>query len=82
MAARKQQWNPDWVRAKIQASLLVKRLEDHALSNNELMTSSQIQAANILLKKSISDLTSTEITGNADKPIQHKLRIEFVRAGE
>ncbi len=24
-------------------------------------------------------LASTEITGDADKPIQHKLRIEFVR---
>ena len=82
MAARKQKWNPDWVRAKIQATLLVKRLEDHALSETELMTASQIQAANILLKKSISDLTSTEIKGDPDNPIQHRLKIEFVKAGE
>ena len=27
-------------------------------------------------------LASTEITGNADKPVQHKVTIEFVRAGE
>ena len=27
-------------------------------------------------------LTSTEITGDQNKPIQHKLRIEFVKAGE
>ena len=79
MAARKQKWNPDWVRTKIQASLLVNRLQEHALSENGTMDSSQIQAANILLKKSVSDLTSTEITGNADKPIAHKLTIEFKR---
>ena len=79
MAARKQKWNPDWVRTKIQASLLVNRLQEHALSENGIMDSSQIQAANILLKKSVSDLSSTEITGNADKPIAHKLTIEFKR---
>ena len=27
-------------------------------------------------------LASTEITGNADKPVQHKVTIEFVRSGE
>ena len=27
-------------------------------------------------------LASTEITGNADKPVQHKVTIEFVRASE
>ena len=27
-------------------------------------------------------LASTEMVGNADKPVQHKVTIEFVRAGE
>lgn len=80
MAARKQNWHPDSVRQKIQATQLVNRLQNHALGKlTPPMDSTQIQAANILLKKSISDLTSTEHIGNADKPIEHKLKIEFVR---
>ena len=80
MAARKQLWHPDEVRRRIQASQLINRLQNHALSEKELMTPSQIQAATILLKKAMPDLSSTELVGNTEKPIEHKLKIEFVRA--
>ena len=80
MAARKKYlFHPDEARKKIQASMLINRLSDHALSEKPLMDSSQIQAANILLKKAIPDLTSTEIKGDQDNPIQHKMTIEFIR---
>jgi hypothetical protein len=81
-ARRKYLFHPDEARKKIRASMLINRLHDHALAEKPLMDSSQIQAANILLKKAIPDLTSTEISGNADKPVEHKLKIEFIRPGE
>lgn len=81
-ARRKYLFHPDEARKKIKASMLINRLSDHALSEKPLMEASQIQAANILLRKAIPDLTSTEISGNPDKPLQHKVTIEFVRAGE
>ena len=81
MAARKQRWHPDEVRKRIQASQLLNRLNDHALSQNEVkMDATQIQAARILLAKVLPDLASTTIQGDADKPIEHKLTIEFKRA--
>src|ERR1017187_7143424 len=83
MAARKQRWHPEEVRKRIQASQLINRLNDHALSQNEVkMDATQIQAARILLGKVLPDLASTTIAGDADKPIAHKLTIEFKRPGD
>ena len=83
MAARKQRWHPEEVRKRIQASQLINRLNDHALSQNEVkMDATQIQAARILLGKVLPDLASTTISGDADKPIAHKLTIEFKRPGD
>ncbi len=79
MAARKQRWHPEEVRKRIQASQLINRLNTHALSDKPVMESTQIQAARILLGKVLPDLATTTIQGDADKPIEHKLRIEFVR---
>ncbi len=82
MAARKQRWHPDEVRKRIQTSQLLNRLNNHAISEKPLMDSSQIQAANILLRKVLPDLAATTIQGDADNPVQHKLTIEFKRPGE
>jgi hypothetical protein len=57
------------VRDRIQASQLVNRLEDHALNNLELSVS-QIKAIEILLKKSLPDLTAVELTGKDGGPIE------------
>ncbi len=59
----------DDVRAKIQASQLVNRLTDHALGAIEL-SSSQVRAIEILLKKTIPDLQSVEVTGLDGGPVQ------------
>ena len=78
MAARKQLWHPDEVRKKIKVSLLINRLHEHAISNSS-MDNSQIQAAQILLRKVLPDLAATTVQGDPDKPIKHKISIEFVR---
>ena len=81
MAARKQRWHPDEVRKRIQTSQLINRLQDNANASSPLMDSSQVASARILLNKVLPDLSSTEIKGDAEKPIIHKLKIEFVPAG-
>ena len=68
MAARIRKHHQDEVRARIQAIQLVNRLTDHALGNCE-MTSSQVRAIEILLKKSIPDLSSVELTGDPENPL-------------
>lgn len=62
MATRLRPMHQDDVRAKIKTSQLVNRLTDHALNNTELSTS-QIKAIEILLRKSLSDLSAIQLTG-------------------
>jgi hypothetical protein len=60
MAARvKKIRHDDETRAKIQTSQLINRLSDHVFGKIEL-SSTQVRSAEILLKKTIPDLTSTE----------------------
>jgi len=63
MAARKSTPFLDerW-RQKIQASMLINRLTDHAAGRNE-MTATQVRAAEILLKKILPDLAAVEYSG-------------------
>lgn len=63
MAARKQLFHPDDVKAKIQASQLINRLSKHALSNSPIMDASQVTAAVKLLNKVIPDLKAIEHSG-------------------
>ena len=59
---------------KIQASQLINRLQNHALSTEvDELKPSQLKAIEILLKKSVPDLQSTEITGDADAPVGLKI---------
>lgn len=62
MATRLRKTHQDDVRAKIQASQLINRLTDHALGTVEL-SPTQVQAINILLKKSLADLTAVQLSG-------------------
>lgn len=50
-------------RAKIQASQLVNRLTDHALGNVEL-SQTQVRSIEILLKKTLPDLSAVEHSGD------------------
>jgi hypothetical protein len=65
MARRKMLFHPDEVRQKIQTSQLLNRLHNHAIGELEL-TQTQIKAIEILLKKSIPDLSSVDIQGSLE----------------
>lgn len=60
------------IRDKIQAGLLVERLTECALGSLEL-TSQQMKAIEILLKKSVPDLSSVEMSGDPDAPVIMKV---------
>lgn len=64
MAARKQLFHPDDIKAKIQTSQLINRLTEHALSPNPIMDASQVTAAVKLLGKAVPDLKAIEHSGN------------------
>lgn len=66
MAARKQLFHPDDVKAKIQASQLINRLTDHALSDVPIMDASQVNAAKVLLNKVIPDVKAIEHSGEVN----------------
>jgi hypothetical protein len=76
MAARIRKHHQEEVRARIQTSQLVNRLTDHALCYTEL-SANQIKAIEILLRKSIPDLSAVELSGDAENPVAIS-RIELV----
>jgi hypothetical protein len=76
MAARINKLHQADVRSKIQASQLINRLTDHALGKVEL-EATQVRAIEILLKKTIPDLSSVELTGDAENPVQMGLAVSF-----
>jgi len=61
-------------REKIRSSSIVLKLQKHVLKG-EPMEPSQIRAAEILLRKTVPDLTSTELTNSEGGPVQ----IQIVR---
>lgn len=69
MAARNRVGLAENTRQRIQSSMLVERLLDHALGNVE-MTATQVQAARILLAKVLPDLKVTELANADDTPLQ------------
>ena len=73
MAARIRKQHQDEVRARIQASQLINRLTDHALGRVEL-TATQVRAIEILLRKSIPDLSAVDIRGDASQPLVVEIR--------
>lgn len=66
----------DDVRAKIQASAIIGRLQKHIDGKLEL-SSTQVRAAEILLKKSVPDLSQISGPGEDGEHTVHE-RIEFV----
>lgn len=67
MAARKESRIKTHHRQAIQVSMLLKQLQKHVDGKVEMSTT-QLRAAEILLKKAIPDLKSTELIGE----IQHR----------
>jgi hypothetical protein len=63
MAARLRPTHQDSVRDKIRTSQLVNRLQDHAFGEVEL-TKTQIKAIEVLIRKTLPDLSATELSGD------------------
>lgn len=81
MAARKlKPFHSDEIRAKIQASQLINRLTDHAFDKVELSTT-QIKAIEILLKKSVPDLSAVDINANVQGAMTLTIKSGVPRAG-
>lgn len=72
MAARRNLKHDQETREKIQTSQLVNRLTDHANGTVE-MTSTQVKAAEILLRKSLPDLSSVTVGGDEENPLSVNL---------
>jgi hypothetical protein len=64
MAKRKMLFHPDYVREKIRASQLINRLHKCAFGEISL-TMTELRAIEILLRKSVPDLTKTELQAEA-----------------
>jgi hypothetical protein len=77
MAARLRKTHQDDVRAKIQTSQLINRLENHALGEIDL-SATQIKAIEVLIRKTLPDLSSVEMTGEDGGPIETVQRIQLV----
>ena len=67
-------------RRAIQATKLVQRLQDCAMGKLDL-TKEQIRSIEILLKKTLPDLSSVELTGDSDNPVKFQGVINLVRPG-
>lgn len=78
MAARIRKHHQDDVRAKIQASKIITRLQKH-FDGKIALTATQIKTARILLDKSIANAPNETIhSGDPDYPITHAVKVEFV----
>jgi hypothetical protein len=73
MATRIKAYHQDEIRAKIQARQLVNVLQNHALGLSEELSPTRMKAIEILLRKSLSDLSSIQLSGNADAPVEMKV---------
>lgn len=73
MAARLNPRHSEMVRTKIQATELINLLQDYALGRIDEITSGRMKAIEILLKKSVPDLSSIEMTGNDEAPVLLKV---------
>jgi hypothetical protein len=73
MAARLNPRHQQMVRDKIQATELINLLQDYALGHIEEITSGRMKAIEILLKKSVPDLSAVEMSGNDDAPVLLKV---------
>lgn len=70
MAARKlRPFHTDEIRAKIQASQLINRLTDHAFGKVHLEPT-QVRSIEVLLRKSVPDLSAVQLTGTDGGPVQ------------
>jgi len=70
MAARTNLRQQEQTRAAIQTSQLVKRLQDFALGADGVeIDTGRLKAIEVLLRKSLPDLSAVALTGDPDNPV-------------
>lgn len=67
----------DDVRSKIQVSQLINVLTKQALGQGDDISLSRMKAIEILLRKSLPDLSAVTISGDPDNPVQTSLTVTF-----
>jgi len=72
MAARLKPRHSQEVRDKIQASVIIDRLQKHVNGDLE-MTSTQVNAANSLLDRSVPKLSQIQHVGDSANPVEVKV---------
>lgn len=77
MPARLRKMHQDDVRAKIQTSQLINRLEKHALGEVDL-SPTQVRAIEVLMKKVLPDLQAMQLSGDEENPVEVVTRIELI----
>lgn len=70
MAARINLRQDEQTRSRIQTTKICQRVQDHALGQIE-MTATQLKAAEILLRKTLPDVSSITHSGDQHSPIKH-----------
>lgn len=71
MAARIRARHQDEIRAKIQASNLIHRVQQYAMGElaDEDISPNRLNAIKMLLNKTLPDLQSVEHSGDSDNPV-------------
>ena len=77
MAARLNKLHTEEIRLKIKASQLINVLQDHALSGESEISPTRMKAIEILLRKSVPDLSSIQLSGDENNPIRQSLEVTF-----
>jgi hypothetical protein len=82
MAARLRKTHQADVRAKIKTSQLINRLENHVFKKGDKndLTGTQLKAIEILIRKTLPDLSTVTLSGDEDSPIIQEIRQTIVAA--
>ena len=73
MAARLNKLHQEDVRLKIKTSQLINRLQNYALGDDAIvLESGHLKAIEILLRKSLPDLSAVTVSGDPEAPIKHE----------
>lgn len=78
MAARLNLRQQDQTRSAIQTSQLVNRLQDYALGKVAEIEAGRLKAIEILLRKTLPDLSAVTLSGDEDNPLKTITKIELV----
>ncbi len=70
MAARIRKQHQDEVRARIQVSQLINVLQNQALGEGPEISPTRLKAIELLLRKTLPDLSSVEHSGDDESPVR------------